>query len=87
MADDIHPIIKKTAAGDGNDPDRIDPEAFRTHQSAKFVLHGPRERVQYLEQLADVIGMEGTSLKSRAELLDLYRSMDKTHRQLLSLKR
>jgi hypothetical protein len=87
MADDPHPIIKMIHEGDGNDPSHIDPEQFRQHQSAKLVLAGPRERVEYLKQLEASIGTEGTSLKSRAELLDLYREMDKTHRQLLALKR
>jgi hypothetical protein len=88
VSDDPHYIIRKTAEGDGNDPAaRIDPEQFRQHQAAKLLLHSPRERVEFLGQLEAAIGTEGTSLKSRAELLDLYREMDKTHRQLLALKR
>jgi hypothetical protein len=88
MSNDPHFIIKKLHESDGNDPDApIDPEAFRQHQNAKLLLAGPRERVEYLEQLSRSIGTEGTSLKSRAELLELYRENSKTHRQLLALKR
>jgi hypothetical protein len=87
MSDDVHWIIKKTHEGDGNDSAHIDPQKFREHQSAKFLLHTPRERVEYLEQLSQAIGTEGTSLKSRAELLDLHREMSRTHHQLLALKR
>jgi hypothetical protein len=84
---DPHPIIKRIHEGDGNSPDHIDPEQFRTQQSAKFILHTPRERIQFLEQLSAAIGEDGTSLKSRAELLDLHREMSRTHKQLLALKR
>jgi hypothetical protein len=87
MADEIHPIIRRVHEGDGNDVTHIDPQRFRDHQSARFLVHSPRERVAYLEQLADAIGRDHSSLKSRAELLDLYREMDRTHKQLLALKR
>ena len=86
---DPHWIIKKTAEGDGNDPDHIDPQQFRDQQSAKFLVRAPRERAVYLDQLAAAIGNESdsSSLKSRGELLDLYRELRQTHRQLLALKR
>jgi hypothetical protein len=84
---DPHWIIKKTHEGDGNSPDHIDPQKFRDQQSAKFILHSPRERVEYLEQLSAAIGRDDSTLRSRAELLDLHREMSKTHRQLLQLKR
>jgi hypothetical protein len=87
MSDDPHYIIRKTHEGDGNPSDHIDPQQFRDQQSAKFLLHTPRERVHYLKQLADAIGRNDSSLKSRAELLDLYREMQTTHRQLIALKR
>jgi hypothetical protein len=87
MANDPHPIIKMMAEGDGLDPDRVDPEQFRFHQNAKLLLAGPRERVDYLKQLEASIGDEGTSLKSRAELLNLYRDQQRVHNQLLALKR
>jgi hypothetical protein len=87
MADDVHPIIRRVHEGDGNSPDHIDPQQFRDQQSAKFLLHSPRERVACLEQLADAIGRDDSSLKSRAELLDLYREMKRTHSQLIALKR
>jgi hypothetical protein len=82
-----HWAIRKTIAGDGNDPDRMDPQQFRDHQSAKFLLHSPRERVEYLEQLDNLIGSEDSTLRSRADLLLLRREMHKTHQQLLALKR
>jgi hypothetical protein len=69
MTDDVHPIIKRVHEGDGNDPTHIDPEQFRTHQSAKFLVHGPRERVQYLEQLADAIGRDDSSLNGIKSML------------------
>jgi hypothetical protein len=88
MSNDPHWIIKKTHQGDGNDPDaHIDPEQYRQHQSARMLLHSPRERMEYLEALSVAIGREDGSLKSRAELLDLHRELSKTHRQLLQLKR
>jgi hypothetical protein len=87
MADDVHPAIRRIHEGDGNSPDHIDPQQFRDQQSAKFLLHTPRERVHFLEQLVDAIGRDYSSLKSRAELLDLHREMSRTHKQLLALKR
>jgi hypothetical protein len=87
MSHDPHWIIKKTHEGDGNSSDHIDPETFRTHQSAKFVLYNARERANCLEQLAAAIGSDDSTLRSRAELLELHREMSRTHRQLLALKR
>jgi hypothetical protein len=83
-----HWVIRKTAEGDGTPRDaRIDPEHFRAHQSAKLILHTPRERVLYLEQLDEAIGSDDSTLRSRAELLQLRSEMRKTHEKLLQLKR
>jgi hypothetical protein len=83
-----HWIIRKTAEGDGNDPNNVDPEQFRQHQRAKLLLHSPRERVQYLAELDASIGAsDGTSLRSKAELMQLRSEIQKTHQQLLALKR
>jgi hypothetical protein len=83
-----HWIIKKTHEGDGNDPDSVDPEAFRQHQQAKLLLYGPRDRVQYLAELDASIGAaDGSSLRSKAELMQLRSEMQKMHQQLLALKR
>jgi DnaJ-domain-containing protein 1 len=85
---DPHWAIKKTHEGDGNPSDaHIDPEQFRQHQSAKFLLQSPRARVQYLEQLDSLIGSDDATLRSRAELLELRREMLRTHNQSLALKR
>jgi hypothetical protein len=80
--------IKKIHQGDGNSPDRYDPEAFRTHQSAKLLLCSPRERIEILDQLDSAIGSEGgSSLRSKAGLMQLRSELARTHRQLLALKR
>jgi hypothetical protein len=85
---DPHPIIAKISEGDGISPDRYDPEQWRTHQSAKFLLHSPRERIEALEQLDDAIGRDdGTTLRRKAGLMQLRAEMRKTHAQLLALKR
>jgi hypothetical protein len=85
---DPHPAIRRTAEGDGNSSAHIDPARFRTHQSAKFILHSPRERTALLEELAGVIGAaDGTTLRQKSELLELEREMRRTHQQLCALKR
>jgi len=85
---DPHWAIKKTYEIDGNSPHQhIDPERFRLHQSAKLLVHTPKERENYLAQLDDLIGSDSSTLKSRAELLELRRDMRRTHEQLLALKR
>jgi hypothetical protein len=89
MSKDLHYIIKKTHEGDGNPRgSHIDPERFRQHQSAKFILHTPRERIHYLEQLDEAIGADdGTTLQAKAQLLQLRTEMRRTHEQLVALKR
>jgi hypothetical protein len=74
---------------DGNNPnEHIDPEKFRLMQSAKLVLHTPRERANYIQQLDEAIGADdGTSLKSKAELVQLRQDMARTDAQLRALKR
>jgi hypothetical protein len=85
---DPHPAIRRTHEGDGNPSSHIDPARFRTHQTAKFLLHNPRERVALLEQLTDVIGAaDGTTLKQKAELLELEREMRRTDQILKKLGR
>jgi hypothetical protein len=85
---DPHWAIKKTHEIDGNSPHQhIDPERFRTHQSAKLLLHSPKERENYLAQLDSLIGDDSATLKSRAELLQLRSEMRRTHEQLLLLRR
>jgi hypothetical protein len=87
--DEPNPIIKKMHEIDGNPPgERIDPEQFRNHQSAKMLLAKPGERAAFIEQIAATIADDRNgSLKSRAELLELYRDARRTHAQLLALKR
>jgi hypothetical protein len=88
MSHDPHWAIRKTFEGDGNPSDaHIDPQQFRDHQSAKFLLHSPRERVEYLERLDSLIGSDDSTLRQRAELLQLRSEMRRTHAQLLALKR
>ena len=89
MSNDDHYIIQRTHEGDGNPRDaEINPSQFRLHQSAKFILHIPRERQNFLEQLDEAIGADdGTTLKSKAQLLQLRSEMRRTHEQLIALKR
>jgi hypothetical protein len=89
MSNEAHWLIKGLHESNGNSPDEhIDPSQLKQHESAKMVLHSPRERMDYLNQLAAAIGKDdGTSLKSRAELVDLHRELSRTHKQLLQLKR
>jgi hypothetical protein len=89
MPQDPHPLIKRVHEADGNPRDaHIDPEQFRTHQSAKFALITPRKRVYHLSELENAMAaQDGTTLKSKAQLLQLHRELRRTHEQLLAMKR
>lgn len=85
MSDDVHPAIKWQATADGwGEHDDVSPEAFSILQQVKAVLSTPNDRVNALRAFDQLIGDDSTgSLKSRAELLNVRRSISTTHERLL----
>jgi hypothetical protein len=81
---DPHPLIKWQATHDGwGEGEEIHPEAFSLFHRAKSVLQSPQERMQVLRNLDSIIGADdGTSLRSKAELLNIRRGLAQTHHHL-----
>ena len=89
MSKDPHKLIQDQATHDGwPEGEYVSPEAFSMFQQVKSIFQSPQERAQQLRALDEIIGMEdGTSLRSKAELLNVRRSLSHTHRGLLKAGR
>ena len=89
MSDDVHPTIAHQALLDGwGEYDDISPQAFNVLQQVKAVLSSPQDRVNAIRALDQLIGDDATgSLKSRAELLNVRRSISTTHNRMLKAGR
>jgi hypothetical protein len=87
--EDPHPAIRNVALTDGwSQHADIDHNTFCTYQQAKLVIHPPASRVEVLNKLDEVIGQDdGTSLRSKSQLMDLRKKLSLTHEQLLKARR
>ena len=86
---DPHPAIRSVANTDGwSQSADIDHSDFCVYQQVKFVIHPPASRMQVLNDLDRVIGADdGTSLRSKSQLVDLRKKLSATHEQLLKARR
>jgi hypothetical protein len=85
MSRDLHPKIIEQAREDGWSQDAdVDLGRFTELHQAHMVLMGPADRMRILNRVTDAIGADdGTSIKSKADLLELRRSLSRTHEALL----
>jgi hypothetical protein len=84
MAEDEHPAIRNVADSDGVAPGaHIDHEGFCAYQQAKFIISPPAARAQAIRDIETAIGLDdGTSLRSKSQLLDLHKKLSFTHRAM-----
>jgi hypothetical protein len=89
MSHNIHPKLREQALEDGWSQDAdIDVGAFAQVHQARMALMGPGDRMRILGRVDAAIGeSDGTSLRSKADLLQLRRSLSHTHERLLKAGR
>jgi hypothetical protein len=91
MSEDPHPKIKEQAAYDGHLEAKHGPlrnDEFTVLQQYKMMLHPPENRVEALRKVDDAIAQsDGTSLRSKAQLLNLRRELSKTHTAMTKVGR
>jgi hypothetical protein len=77
---DMHPALKHQANLDGwTDTENIDHSNFVNYQAFKALLHSPETRMQALNDLDRAIAAEdGTSIRSKAQLLEVRRRIAHT---------
>jgi hypothetical protein len=86
---DEHPAIRNVADSDGVVPGaHIDHAGFCTYQALKFVVTPPAERAKALRDIEQVVGLDdGTSLRSKSQLVDLHKKLSVTHRAMIKAGR
>ena len=82
---DMHPAMAEVAQEDGNP--NISNEDFITAQQLKMVVVGPQYRTAAIRQVDQALADSSTTLRSRAQLLNLKRRMSTTHNALLKAGR
>jgi hypothetical protein len=87
---DPHPAIHAEAVDYGHwaEGAHIDAETFATASQLASVLKSPAERMASIRMVDKCLSLDdGTSLKSKAELLNLRRRLSHTHHAMLKAGR
>jgi hypothetical protein len=89
MRDEDHPLLKQVAGDLGfSQHDDINPDYLAGYYQSVAILNNPGTRMRALNDLDTVIGAEdGTTLKSKAQLLQIRQSLSRTHELLLKAGR
>jgi hypothetical protein len=89
MSNDPHPVIRRAANMEGwSEGADIDHDAFAALNQVKLAMHGPQARMQALETIDQQIGADdGTTLRSKSQLVSLRRKLSYTHERLLKAGR
>jgi hypothetical protein len=85
MAHDLHKKILEQAREDGwSEHADINLDDFARLQQAKFFVNEPAQRMRALQAIDAAIGeQDGSSIRSKADLLQLRRSLSATHEAML----
>jgi hypothetical protein len=86
---DLHKKILEQAREDGWSQDAdVDLGAFAQVHQARMALMGPTQRMRILNNVDAAIGeQDGSTLRSKSDLLRLRRSLSHTHESLLKAGR